>query len=129
MIAVWLALGVVALAVGWFLLKAVVGATAPPEHSGRAFLQQQLVHLGVPPHVIPDAAMDDIVATCLQTARGVAALAGNKGRYGTWRANFVDSLKGTAVCIASLLKGETTYAVGPLYDVMRKHGLYGKYPE
>jgi hypothetical protein len=63
------------------------------------------------------------VESCLQTAQGVAGLAGNKGKYGSWRANFVDQIEGMVVCTGSLLRGEKNFAFGPVYEILVKHGV------
>jgi len=73
------------------------------------------------PARIPDQAIDEVVASCFKTAQGVAGFVGNKGKYGAWRANFVDQIEGAVVCIGSLLKGEKHFAGTPLYKILVKH--------
>jgi hypothetical protein len=94
MAVVWIVLGIAGAGLCWFLFKGALGFATPPEKSGRALLLQRLKQGGIPPHAIPDQAIDEVVASCFKTAQGVAGFVGNKGKYGAWRANFVDQIEG-----------------------------------
>lgn len=59
---IWWFLGGIAISpVLWFLLKYLVGITAPPKYSGRKFLEREMMRLGVSPSIYGDACLSELI--------------------------------------------------------------------
>jgi hypothetical protein len=57
----WVAIGVLAIPLLWWLVKVATAFIVPVSTSGRAYLKQRLVQLGIDPRYIPEACIDEFV--------------------------------------------------------------------
>lgn len=105
----WIVGSVVAIFIGWWVVKLILSLTIPPEVSGRAYLKQELKRRGVDVLRIPDRALDEIVQFCLSGARGMAMMSqlSSHGRAEekNWRANLVRSLQAHAALVQDIMAG------------------------
>ena len=116
----WIVIFVVGLPIAWFAFKATLGAVVPPEVSGKLLLKQRLAHYGADPSRLPDACLQELAETSVQTAKMTATVMRE-----SWREQMVNSIEGTAVLVAKHLHGEDEKTFGDSWtkDVLRRHGV------
>lgn len=128
----WFIAGIIAAPILWFIFKymlsVVVGATAPPEVSGKQLLKQELRKLGVNSTILPEACLDEFV----DLSKDVAEWTKDTLHHGHFSTAFVNNLEGTAINIARCLyvtetgstmdsrqETENNYC----YDILLRHGV------
>jgi hypothetical protein len=119
----WIAGIVIALPALWFLLKIALTYVVPPEKSGREYLKQKLKSYDIDPGLLPDAALNEIVANSILVAKTMSTVT-DLPEYANWRAGLVRNLDGEAVIIAEIMEdSKSSLAVGRTRDVLVKFGV------
>jgi hypothetical protein len=114
----WIVFAVVALPMGWVLLKAIVGATVPKNLSGRQLLKKRLKSLGVDPARLGDECLSEIV----EQAHDMADLMRRATGEG-FTTEFVGNLENHAYMISAYFKGQERVPEDPLWNTLNRHGL------
>jgi hypothetical protein len=108
---------IVALPIVWFLIKAIVGFSAPPKYSGKAFLKQQLKTNGVDPSHYSENFLSNIVEEANVAAKGMSSL-----KLSSFNESFVGYLEGVATIIIQYEQGELSkgLASGSLFETLKQ---------
>ncbi len=97
----WIVIALVALPVGWYLMKVIVGVAAPKNLSGRQLLKKQLESVGVDPARLGDECLSEIV----EQAHDMANLMRRATGEG-FTTEFVRNLENQAYMISAYFKGQ-----------------------
>lgn len=116
----WVVAGVLLAPVLWFLFTTVIGVTAPPQLSGRKWLEKRLMGLGVSPAQLGDAFLAELVQHAIECATAMKHLPGE-----SFNDNMMVVLDDHAFEIAAIVRGEVVLRrlEGSTYDRMKRHGL------
>lgn len=98
----WTIGGILAVFVGWFLIKIAVAYSLPPEISGKALLKSELKREGIDVNRIPDEALNEIVNYCIEGAMTISSLS-SRPEDRNWRSNLVDNIRGQTQLIKHLM--------------------------
>lgn len=124
---IWLALIVVGVVVGWWLVKLTAAYSVSPEFAGLALLKQQLQNNGVDIKRIPEAALEEIVANKIKAAKGLslaASISNNMPNDKNWRANLVRQIQSEVNLIPKILvEGPERNGFFDSTAVLLKYGL------
>jgi hypothetical protein len=58
---VWIVIGIVAVPLLWWAVRVATSLIVPVSVSGRAYLKQRLIQLGIDPRYVPEACVDEFV--------------------------------------------------------------------
>ena len=114
----WILIGAVVAPIAWFVLKAVVGLTVPPEVTGKHLLKQELRHCGVDPDKLPEACLRDLTEHAVTTARCISDIGGEALTY-----EVVRNIEATALLVLNDLRGASEFEGSWTKDILRKHGV------
>lgn len=114
----WIVIALVALPVGWYLRKVIVGVAAPKNLSGRQLLKKQLESVGVDPARLGDECLSEIV----EQAHDMANLMRRATGEG-FTTEFVRNLENQAYMISAYFKGQERIPEDPLWNILNRHGL------
>lgn len=88
--AVWIVGALLGIAVVWFLFKAFLGFSLPPEKTGKAYLRKELEKFGIGRDIVSDECISELVSAALSSAN-IEKMAGKH-----FNNSFVDGLDAMA---------------------------------